>query len=104
MLDSVARLEIQRTDLFRQVAALGDFRRGSITTPSGRCGKRACHCSRPNDPGHRLSFRLTRKVRGKTVTETFSSPAALRMAREEVETFHRFQQLCAEIVIVNEKL
>jgi hypothetical protein len=84
--------------------AVGDLRRGSITTTSGKCGKGTCHCARRDDPGHGPSFRLTRKVRGKTITETFDSPAALRKAQQEVAAFHRFQQLCDQIVEVSEKI
>ena len=66
MLGSLPQLEAQRTDLFGQLAALGDFRRGSITTTSGKCGKPTCHCARRDDPGHAPNFRLTRKIQGKT--------------------------------------
>ncbi|MBZ5705907.1 MAG: hypothetical protein LAN63_11170 [Acidobacteriia bacterium] len=104
MPDSLAQLEKQRTELFRQIIRLGDFRRGSVTTTSGKCGKPVCHCARPNDPGHGPSFRLTRKVQGKTVTETFDSPVDLRKAQREVETFHRFQELCAELIAINERI
>ena len=69
MPDSLPSLEARRTDLFRQLAALGDFRRGSVTTTSGKCGKATCHCAKPDDPGHGPNFRLTRKIRGKTLTE-----------------------------------
>ncbi len=104
MPDSLAQLEKQRTELFRLIADLGDFRRGSVTTTSGKCGKPVCHCARPNDPGHGPSFRLTRKIAGKTVTETFDSPVGLRKAQREVETFHRFQELCAQLIAVNERI
>jgi hypothetical protein len=104
MPNSLAQLEKQRTELFRQITNLGDFRRGSITTTSGKCGKPTCHCAQPNDPGHGPNFRLTRKVQGKTVTETFASRLGLRKAQQEVEAFHRFQQLCMEIIAINEKI
>ena len=104
MPDSLAQLEKQRAELFRQLADLGDFRRGSITTTSGKCGKPVCHCTQPNDPGHGPNFRLTRKLQGKTVTETFASPVDLRKAQREVDAFHRFQELCAQIVVVNERI
>jgi hypothetical protein len=104
MSDSLPQLEAQRTDLFRQLVSLGDFRRGSITTTSGKCGKPTCHCAQNNDPGHGPNFRLTRKVQGKTVTETFDAPAALRKAQHEVAAFHRFQELCGEIIEVSEKI
>jgi hypothetical protein len=104
MTDSLPQLEAKRTDLFRQLAAVGDFRRGSITATSGKCGKPNCHCAKPDDSGHGPNFRLTRRVEGKTVTETFGSPAALRKAQQEVAEFHRFQKLCGEIVEVSEKV
>ena len=104
MPDSLAQLEKQRTELFRQIADLGDFRRGSVTPTSGKCGKPTCHCAQPNDPGHGPNFRLTRKLAGKTVTETFASPLGLRKAQREVETFHHFQELCDQLIALNEKI
>ena len=104
MPESLPQLEAQRIDLFRQLAALGDFRRGSITTTSGRCGKPTCHCARGDDPGHGPHFRLTRKIRNKTSTETFHSPVALRKAQQEVAAFHHVQELCGQIIEVSEKI
>lgn len=104
MTDSLSQLEAKRSHLLRQLAAVADFRRGSITTTSGRCGKPNCHCAKRDDPGHGPNFRLTRRVAGKTTTETFDSPAALRKAQQEVNEFHRFQRLCAEIVEVSERI
>jgi len=104
MTDALPLLERQKADVLREIAGLGDLRRGSITTTSGKCGKPTCHCAKPDDPGHGPNHRLTRKVKGKTVTETFSSPAALRKAEREVAEFHRFQGLCEEVVVVSEKI
>jgi hypothetical protein len=104
MTESLPQLEAKRTDLFRQLVAVGDFRRGSITATSGKCGKRSCHCAQRDDPGHGPNFRLTRRVEGKTKTETFASPAALRKAQREVAEFHRFQKLCGELVEVSEEI
>jgi hypothetical protein len=70
----------------------------------GRCGKPRCHCAQPGDPGHGPNFRLTRKVKGKTVAETLCSPAALRKAQREVAEFRKFQQLSAKLVAVNEAI
>src|ERR1700682_6436731 len=104
MLNTLAQLEKQRAELFHHITNLGDFRRGSITTTSGKCGKPVCHCAQPNDPGHGPNFRLTRRVQGKTVTETFNSPQHLRKAQQEVATFHHFQELCEELIATNEKI
>lgn len=104
MPDSLAQLEEQRSKILREVSELGDFRSGSITTIRGRCGKPTCRCHRPNHPGHGPHFRLTRKVEGKTVSETFPTPAALRKAQREVAAFHRFRALSQEWLQVNEQI
>ena len=104
MPDSLAGLVQQRSGILTQILALGDFRSGSITVINGRCGKPNCHCHQPNQPGHGPNFRLTRKVNGKTVSESFSSAAELRKAQREVEEFHRFRQLSQELLEVNERI
>jgi len=63
-----------------------------------------CRCHQPNQPGHGPNFRLTRKVHGKTVTETFASLSALRKAQREIEGFHRFRELSRELLDVNERI
>jgi hypothetical protein len=87
-----------------QILEVGDFRSGSITAIRGRCGKPNCRCHQPNQPGHGPNFRLTRKVDGKTVSESFASAAELRKAQREVEAFHRFRQLSHELLAVNERI
>jgi hypothetical protein len=77
------------------------MRTGSITTTGGRCGNPRCHCHQQDDPGHGPFHRLTHKVEGKTVTETFSTPAALRKAQNEIAEYHRFRELTRELVEVN---
>ena len=101
---SLTDLEARRAELFRQMLQLNDMRSGSITKTGGRCGNVRCHCHQPNDPGHGPYDRLTRKVKGKTVTETFSSRAAMKKAERELAEFHRFQQLSRDLVQVNEQI
>jgi hypothetical protein len=102
--ESLTTLEQQRSNILMQILALGDLRSGSITAIHGRCGKPSCHCHQPNHPGHGPNFRLTRKIHGKTISESFSSAAELRKAQREVEAFHRFRQLSQELLEVNEKI
>ena len=104
MPDTLARLEQQRVALLSDIAALGDFRSGSITAIQGRCGKPTCHCHQSGQPAHGPNFRLTRKVNGKTISETFHTPAALRKAQREVQTFHRFRELSQKLLEVNERI
>jgi hypothetical protein len=102
--DSLNTLEQQRSAILTRIFQLGDFRSGSITAIQGRCGKPNCHCHQPGQPGHGPNFRLTRKVNGKTISESFSSAAELRKAQREVEAFHRFRQLSQDLLEVNEKI
>jgi hypothetical protein len=104
MTDTLAVLEAQRAQTQLQSSRLGDMRSGSITSTGGRCGNPGCHCHKPDDSGHGPFYRLTRKVNGKSVTETFSTATALRKAQQEVEEFHRFRQLSRDLLEVNEKI
>jgi hypothetical protein len=104
MPDSLAALEQRRSALLSQILELGDFRSGSITPTAGRCGKPTCRCHQPGQLGHGPNFRLTKKLNGKTVSETFPTPAALRKAQIEVETFHRFRDLSRQLLEVNERI
>jgi hypothetical protein len=104
MPDSLAELEARRAAVQLQIAQLGDMRSGSITGTGGRCGNPNCHCRRAGDPGHGPYYRLTRKVNGKTVTETFSSTATLAKAQREVAECHRFRELGDQLLEVNERV
>lgn len=104
MLESLATLEQQRTAILSEILHLGDFRSGSITAISGRCGKPNCHCHQPGQPAHGPNYRLTKKVNGKTVSETFASPAEQRKSQHEIEAYHRFRELSRELLAVNERI
>jgi hypothetical protein len=80
------------------------MRPGSISSTGGRCGNPTCHCHQPNDPGHAPHPRLTYKNDGKTITESFSSPAAQRKVECEIAAFRDYQELSRSFVVVNEKI
>lgn len=104
MPDSLSGLEKRRSEVLSEISSLGDFRRGSISGTAGRCGTPGCHCHKPDDPGHGPNLRLTYKVGGKTVTETFPTGAAQRKAEREIAGFRRYQELSRELVDTNEKI
>jgi hypothetical protein len=104
MPESLPDLEAERAALLEQFLSLSDFRPGSITASVRRCGKPTCHCAKPNDPGHDPQFRMSRKVNGKTVNESFATPAALRKAQQEVAEFQRWQQLGQQLLAINQKI
>ena len=101
MLDSFVPLKEQKRALLRKIAELGDFRPGSITATTGRCGDRTCHCHQAGQAGHGPNFRLTFKAKGKTVTESLSSPAARRRAQDQIARYRKWKQLSADFVKVN---
>ena len=104
MSDSLPELLDSRSHLLQELSQLGDFQPGSIATVNRRCGKPNCHCAQPNDPGHGPHHQLTQKIEGKTVTQTLSSPVAVRKAEREIAEFRRFQTLTQELVAVNQDL
>jgi len=104
MPESLLELESRRAAVQSQIAQLGDMRSGSITETGGHCGNPNCHCHQANDPGHGPYYRLTRKVNGKTVTETFSSAASLAKAQREVAECQRFRELGDQLLDVNERI
>ena len=104
MPESLQQLEKRRADWLQQISQLGDIRPGSITATQGRCGNPNCHCHRPDEPGHGPHLRLTYKVDGKTVTESFATPAAQRKTEREVAGFRRYQELSRAFVEVNAQI
>jgi hypothetical protein len=104
MPEPLQALEKDRSEVLRQISLLGDMRPGSILGVVGRCSKSHCHCAQPGDPGHGPNFRLTRKIKGKTVAETLSSPAALQKAQREVAEFRKFRELSAQLLELNEAI
>jgi hypothetical protein len=104
MPDSLLELEKRRSEVLAEISALGDFRPGSISATGGRCGTPSCHCHKPDDPGHGPNFRLTYKADGKTVTESFPSPAAQRKAEREIAAFRTYQELSRTLIETNENI
>ena len=104
MPDPLPALLDNRSTVLRQIAELGDFQPGSITSATRRCGSPACHCAKPNDPGHGPHFQLTQKVDGRTVTQNLSTQAAVRKAESEIAGSRKFQTLTGELVEVNRKI
>jgi len=104
MSNTLTELETRRAAIQSEVARLGDMRSGSITSTGGRCGNPNCHCHRPGGSGHGPFYRLTRKLDGRTTTESFSSPGALAKAQREVAEYHRFRELGGQLLEVNEEI
>lgn len=103
MANSLKDLEQTRSRIVEQFLTLGDFRPGTVSTASRRCGKPSCRCAQPDGEGH-TQFRVLRKVKGKSVSESFPNPDAFRQAASQVTEYHRFQDLVAQLTEVNEAI
>ena len=97
----LAELERRREQLRQDLAAVGDFRPGSLSAVTRRCGKANCACASPEHPGHGPQHLLTKKVAGKTVTVHLRPGPELEKARVEVANYKRFRALVDELIEVN---
>ena len=101
MATSLEQCRRQRARLLRQLVEFGDFRPGSISKPTKRCGKPSCHCAKDGDSGHPGRAQFTAKVAGKTVTESLPSRSSQLKAKREIGEYRRFQQWSSSFVEVN---
>jgi hypothetical protein len=98
------KLKHRRERLRDDLAAVGDFRPGSLSAMIRPCGKPNCACARPGHPGRGLQYVLTRKLAGKTVTVHLRSGPELVEARVHVSNYKRSRHLVDELVQVNEAI
>ena len=102
MPDLLPPLLTQREAILRQIAELGDMRRGTITEVFRSCDKPGCCCSERNHPGHGPYYAFTTKVEGKTKTLQLRPGPRLTKIEREVETYKRFRLLTQQLLEVNE--
>jgi hypothetical protein len=100
----LAELERRREELLRELAQVGDFRRGSLRGVRRKCGKPGCACAAPDHPGHGPQWDLTRKVEGKTRAVHLKPGPELEKARREVAGHERFRDLVGQVTEVNEAI
>ena len=97
-------LEQRRAQLHADLAAVGDFRPGTLSAVMRRCGKPSCACADPAHPGHGPQHILTRKVAGKTVSAHIKPGPELEKVAGEAGRYRQFRQLVGEIAEVNEAI
>ena len=101
---SLPELEARRDRLYAQLAAVGDFRRGSVSENWRRCGKPGCRCAAPDHRGHGPRFLWTRSAgRRKTVGRQLAA-AEVDKVRREVARHGEFAAISEQIAEVNEKI
>jgi hypothetical protein len=101
---SLPELEAERDRLFAQLAAVGDFRRGSVSENYRKCGKPNCACAQPDHPGHGPRFLWTRTVRGPKTVGRQLAAAEVEKVRRELARHAEFASLADQVVEVNEKI
>jgi hypothetical protein len=104
MTDTLENLESRRSDLYRQMMALGDFRPGTISVNYRKCGKPKCACSQLGHPGHGPQYLWNTTSGGKSRAQSLQLGPQLEKARIELEHHRIFLCLCKELVEVNEKI
>jgi hypothetical protein len=97
-------LEQRRAELHADLAAVGDFRPGTLSAVMRRCGKPSCACADPAHPGHGPQHILTRKVAGKTVSAHIRPGPELEKVAGEVGRYRQFRQIVGEIAEVSEAI
>jgi hypothetical protein len=96
-------LEEQRARLYEQLAAMGDFRPGSINATYRRCGKPNCACAQAGHRGHGPRYLWTRSEGGTTRSRQLSG-AELEKVRQEVANYKEFVAVSEQIVEVSEAI
>jgi len=100
---SLPELEAERDRLYAQLAAVGDFRRGSVSENYRKCGKANCACAQPDHPGHGPRFLWTRAARRGTVGRQLAA-GEVEKVRWEVARHGEFTAISEQIAEVNEKI
>jgi len=101
---SLHDLELRRKNLFRQMANLGDFRRGTISVNYRKCGRNNCACARKDHPGHGPQYLWNVSLGGKTRARNLPLGPELEKVQQEVDQYHAFVRLSQELVKVNDQI
>jgi hypothetical protein len=101
---SLSELEAERDRLFAQLAAVGDFRRGSVTENWRRCGKPNCACAAADHPGHGPRYLWTRSAGTRRTTGRQLAPGEVGKVQAEVARHREFTAISEQIAEVNERI
>jgi hypothetical protein len=101
---SLPELESRRAGLYARLAAVGDFRRGSVSENYRRCGKANCACARPGHRGHGPRFLWTRTVAGRGTKGRQLAAGEVVKVRAEIARYQEFAALTEQIVAVSEAI
>jgi hypothetical protein len=83
--ETLEELEEQRRQLYRQIAGVGDFRRGIISVNYRKCGKRNCACARRGHPGHGPQYLWNTTVARKSRAANVRLGPELEKVQQEID-------------------
>jgi len=102
---TVRQLEELRTLMLDRIAAVPQFRRGSLQVGYRKCGKANCRCARPGELGHGPRGLWTRTARGPGGSRGQYVPVEqVDQVRAELDNYAQFAALIDDYVEVNEAL
>jgi Family of unknown function (DUF6788) len=101
---SIPELEAERDRLYARLAAVGDFRRGSVTENYRKCGKPNCACAAPDHPGHGPRLLWTRTARGRGTVGRQLAAGEVDKVRREVARHGEFAAISEQIAEVSEAI
>jgi hypothetical protein len=101
---SLPELEAERDRLYAQLAAVGDFRRGSVSENYRKCGKPNCACAAAGHPGHGPRFLWTRSAGARKTVGRQLAAAEVEKVRGELARHGEFTAISEQIAELNEKI
>lgn len=104
MKETLEELEERRRGLHRQIAEVGDFRRGIISVNYRKCGKANCACARRGHRGHGPQYLWNTTVGRKSRAANLRLGPELEKVQQEIDNYRRFVELTKELVELNEEI
>lgn len=103
MSEDIEKMERKREELYRQIAEVGDFRRGIISLNYRKCGKKNCACAAGEHTGH-PQYLWNTTIKGKSYAKSLKVGLELQKYMDEINNHNRFEHLRQAIVEINEMI
>lgn len=94
----------ERAEILTRMAALGEFRRGTVSVNYRKCGKPTCWCSKKGERGHGPQHLWNATIGGKSYARNLATAAEVKQCEEETSRYREFQKLCERLIEINERL
>ena len=102
---TVRQLEELRSLMLDRIAAVPQFRRGSLQVGYRKCGRANCLCARPGEQGHGPRGLWTRTAKGPGGSRGQYIPVeAIDQVRAELDNYAQFAALVEDYIEINEVL